>query len=313
MPDDQTRILVIKLSALGDFVQAMGPMAAIRKHHPNAHITLLTTQMFKKFGEKCGYFDDVLIDKRPKFPNISGWLSLRKTLTHGRFDRVYDLQNNDRTELYLKLFPKKKKPEWVGAAQGASHRNTSPERTAGHAFEGHQQTLGLVGIENVEIDKLQWVNEDLSTFPLHPPYVLFVPGSAPQHPQKRWPYQSYGELAKQLTAKGYQIVLLGTDAEKQVTQNIKSICPDALDLTGQTSLFQIAALAHKARAAVGNDTGPMHMIGPTACPCLALFSDHSQPKKHAPKGENVITLQQDNIADIEISTVKEKLAIIMEK
>ncbi|MBT4888118.1 MAG: ADP-heptose--LPS heptosyltransferase, partial [Rhodospirillales bacterium] len=37
--NQQERILVIKLGALGDMIQALGPMAAIRKHHPNAHIT----------------------------------------------------------------------------------------------------------------------------------------------------------------------------------------------------------------------------------------------------------------------------------
>ncbi|HZT52668.1 MAG TPA: ADP-heptose--LPS heptosyltransferase, partial [Stellaceae bacterium] len=41
-PADFARILVIKLGALGDFVQAMGPAAAIRAHHPRAEITLLT-------------------------------------------------------------------------------------------------------------------------------------------------------------------------------------------------------------------------------------------------------------------------------
>ncbi len=311
MKKDGSKILVIKLSALGDFVQAMGPMSAIRKHHPQAHITLLTTKMFKTFGEKCGYFDDVIIDKRPKLFNFSGLLSLRKTLVAGHFHRVYDLQNNDRTAFYLKLFPRNKRPEWVGAAKGASHRNNSPERTTGHAFEGHQQTLGLVGIKNVEVDTLKWVNEDLSTFPLSAPYILFVPGCAPQHPHKRWPDQSYSALANQLTKEKYQIVLLGTDAEKEVTQSIKSACPDALDLTGQTSLFQIAALAHGACAAIGNDTGPMHMIGPTGCPCLALFSGQSQPKRHAPKGENVITLQQSVISDIQIEDVKEKLDTII--
>ena len=66
MTKTQDNILVIKLSALGDFIQALGPMAAIRKHHKNAKITLLTTQGFKRFAQECGYFDDIIIDQRPK-------------------------------------------------------------------------------------------------------------------------------------------------------------------------------------------------------------------------------------------------------
>lgn len=296
--EDSTRILIIKLSALGDFIQALGPMAAIRKHHPNAHITLLTTPIFKEFGEECGYFDDVWIDKRPKIFNLFGWLSLRKKLVNEQFSRIYDLQNNDRTSLYFKLFPKHKKPEWVGVATGASHQNTSPHRTAGHAFDGHKQTLQRAGIKNIEIDNLSWIKEDLSRLGLKSPYILFVPGSAPQHPQKRWPQKKYGALAQQLTQNNYQIVLLGTTAEKEVTDAIETICPDILNLTGQTSLFEIAALAHGATGAIGNDTGPMHMIAPTGCPSLILFSAHSNPTRHAPKGEDVQTIQRDNLEDL---------------
>lgn len=313
MPQNKTtpeKILVIKLGALGDFIQALGPMAAIRKHHKNAHITLLTTKMFCEFGTKCGYFDNITIDKKPKKLDLNGWLNLRTTFINGNFTRVYDLQNNDRTGLYFRLFPKAKKPEWVGIAKGASHRNTSPQRTAGHALDGHKQTLALAGIENIEINTLNWIKEDLSGFNLKKPYILFVPGCAPQHPQKRWPSAHYGHLAQKLTQNGYQVILLGTDSEKIVTDEIQNICPEVLNLTGQTSLFQIASLAHGANAAIGNDTGPMHIIGPTSCPSLVLFSSHSNPHRHAPKGKNVTTIQEKTIEKISKETVeKEALKI----
>jgi len=51
------RILVIKLGALGDFVQALGPFAAIRAHHPAADIVLLTTRPYADLGRASGYFD----------------------------------------------------------------------------------------------------------------------------------------------------------------------------------------------------------------------------------------------------------------
>lgn len=297
------RILVIKLSALGDFIQALGPMAAIRKHHKNAHITLMTTKGFQSFAQKSGYFDDIIIDERPKTFNIGSWIRLRSTLINGNYNRVYDLQNNDRTALYFKLFPKAKRPEWVGTAKGASHENNAPERIAGHAFDGHAMTLKLAGIDNVHVDSMKWINDDIGMFNLKTPYILFVPGSAPQHPQKRWPKEKYGAIANLLSAENYQIVLLGTDAERDVTGEIKELCPAALDLTGQTSLFQIISLAHGASGALGNDTGPMHMIGPTGCPSLVLFSGHSTPERHAPKGDNVKTMQADNISELETDAV----------
>ena len=306
------KILVIKLSALGDFVQALGPMAAIRRHHPKAHIKLMTTKPYEAFGKKCGYFDTVVCDTRPKFWDIAGWAALRDNLREPGYTRVYDLQNNDRTNFYFRLFPMAKRPEWVGTAIGASHSNLSASRTAGHELEGHIETLALAGIRNIQIDNLAWAQEDISGFKLQKPFILFVPGSAPQHPHKRWPAEKYAEIAKSLNDKNYQVVLLGTEAERDVTKKIAALCPDALDLTGLTNLLQIAVLAREALAAVGNDTGPMHMIAPTGCPTLALFSGKSHAVRHAPRGKNVRILQKDNIQDIssaDVISALEKLAI----
>lgn len=306
----QPRILVIKLGALGDFIQALGPMAAIKNKHKDAHITLLTTAPYEEFARKSGYFNEIWLDKKPKLFNLSEWLSLRKQFINASFSRIYDLQNNDRTSIYLRLFPRSKRPEWVGAAPGASHRNSSPERTKGTAFEGHKQTLDIGGITDIKIDDMSWIKEDLSAFDLRPPYILLVPGCSARHPHKRWPVQYYIKIAQTLIAKGYQIIILGTNAEKETTALIKQSCPQALDLTGKTSLFQIASLAHKAFAAIGNDTGPMHMIGPTNCPSIVLFSSHGDPKKHAPNGNNVHTLQQDNLKDLTPNHALEKFLLI---
>ena len=60
------RILVIKLGALGDMVQAFGPFQAIRRHHGHAHITLLTTAPFAEFAMATGWFDEVWVDARPR-------------------------------------------------------------------------------------------------------------------------------------------------------------------------------------------------------------------------------------------------------
>lgn len=304
-PGAPERILVIKLGALGDFIQALGPMAAIRRHHPGAHISLLTTRPYAGFAEESGYFDAVLLDAKPGFLDPAGWLALRRTLAGGRFDRVYDLQNNDRTAFYLWLLKAGGAPEWVGAAPGASHRNASPLRTAGHAFDGHVQTLGLAGISVVVVDRLEWMKADLSAFALRPPYVLLVPGCSPQHPQKRWPAGHYGRLAQILSSSGFQPVVLGGKAEAEIAQTILRACPEALDLTGQTDFRQIAVIARTAAGAIGNDTGPMHLIAATGCPCLTLFSASSNPVRHAPKGERVEILQRDDLAGLAVEDVME--------
>ncbi|MCB1591838.1 MAG: glycosyltransferase family 9 protein [Alphaproteobacteria bacterium] len=296
------KILVIKLGALGDFIQALGPMAAIRRAHPDAHMTILTTRPFEELAHRCGYFDEIWLDDKPRALDLTGWLSLRKKLLSGNFTRVYDLQNSDRTFFYFRLFPVAKRPEWVGAVKGASHSNRSPDRSLGHALEGHKQTLALAGIKDVEIDDLKWVKEDLSGFDLPPSYVLFVPGCAPQHPQKRWPAEHFAAIGNLLVQRNIRPVLLGTGVEKDINANIRNICPESLDLTGKTTLFQVVALARSASGALGNDTGPIHLIAATGCPCVALFSGTSDKIKHAPRGKNVTIIQEGELRNLNVKT-----------
>ncbi|MCB1556127.1 MAG: glycosyltransferase family 9 protein [Alphaproteobacteria bacterium] len=300
-------ILVIKLGALGDFIQALGAMAGIRRHHPAARITLLTTPPFVALAEKSGYVDQVMVDRRPKWWDGAGWLSLARRLNDGRFSRVYDLQNNDRTALYFRLFRKRKRLEWVGAAPGASHQNVSPERTKGHSFDGHVQTLALAGIRDLLFDDLSWMESDLTRFNIPRPYVLMVPGCAPQHPHKRWPAAFYAALACSLTRDNYHIAVVGSKDESPLAATICEACPAAMDLTGQTDLWDLPALARGAAGSVGNDTGPMHIIGATGCPSLVLFSKAGNPARHAPKGACVAVLQEPDLADLSPARVEETL------
>ena len=301
------KILVIKLSALGDFIQALGPMSAIRKHHKNDHITLLTTKPFKGLAEKSQYFDSIMIDERPSKFDILGWLNLRKNLNTSNFARVYDLQNNDRTSIYFKLF-KKPKPEWNGALKGASHANLSAERTAGHAFDGHAQTLAIAGITDVKIDTLNWMKSDVSKIKPSGNYALIVSGCAPGREEKRWGHKKYAELCQALSEKNITPLLLGTDHEQELIEKIISESKNsALSLAGKTNLEDITTLAKEAIFAIGNDTGPMHIIAATGCRSVTLFSKHSDHKRHYPKGENSTTLFKENIENITIDDVINEL------
>lgn len=304
-----SHILVIKLGALGDFIQALGPMRAIREAHQHDKITLLTTKPFVKMAEACGYFDEVWIDERPKWYQLSAWAKLRGQLNSGHFSRVYDLQNNDRTGHYYRLL-NAPKPEWVGIAKGASHQNLSPERTKGNSYEGHINTLSLAGITGVEIDALEWMQGDFPLDELSTPYALFMPGCAPTRPEKRWSPRHYAQIAKMLVKQGIQPVLIGTKDDYEAIEAIQEQGGTGIvSLMGRTSLFDIAALARGAAFCIGNDTGPIHLAAATGCPTLVLFniSKSSNPVRHAPNGKNVHILAKDPLDDITVENVTDQL------
>lgn len=303
MAEDIKKILIIKLGALGDFMQALGPMKAIRAHHPDADITLLTTELFSSIARSCGYIDHIWIDERPKWTQIKKLAAFKHKLNQAEFDRVYDLQNNDRTTSYFHLLKNKSKPEWVGHTRGASHANTSAERVKGHAFDGHIQTLALAGIENIEADDLSWVKNDISHLGLKERFVLIAPGSSPAHPEKRWPIKNYAAIARTLLGWEFIPVVIGTQQEHELGEAIKKDYPETINLCGKTAILDLAVLGRQAAAAIGNDSGPMHIIGQTGCPSYVLFSKHSNPVKHRPVGPFVYTLQEDNLAELSLQDV----------
>lgn len=298
-------ILVIKLSALGDFILAMGAMEAIRRHHKTARITLLTTRPFVDIAERSGWFDDIIVDERPGFYDLKQWYFLFRRFNDGNFIRVYDLQLNDRTAVYYRLFLKK--PEWSGVVKGSRLFYPNPDWREMHAFARHVEILKIADI-NVTLPDLSWMQEDTAPFGLEKPYILMVPGSAPSRPEKRWPSLRYGTLARKLMKEGFTVALLGTKAEGDVIDRVSKACPGAVDLSGRTSLYDIAALARNAAGAVGNDTGPLHLIALSGCPTVALFcTTVSKPEQSAPIGKFVHIVQAEDLSDISVETVYKNL------
>jgi ADP-heptose:LPS heptosyltransferase len=296
-------ILVIKLGALGDFVQAAGPFAAIRAHHPNARITLLTTHPFAAFARRAPWFDDVWIDTRPRLSRPGDLLDLRRRLRAGTFARVYDLQTSDRSSGYRRLFWPGPMPEWSGIARGASHPHANPQRDFMHTVERQKEQLAMVGIAEVRPPDFSWIIRSALRFWLPRPFALLVPGGSAHRPEKRWPIGHYSALATQIAGRGIVPVVIGAPSEKPMADAICAVAPRARSLCGETDLSDLFALAREAEFAVGNDTGPMHIMAVMSCPTVVLFSKASDPALCAPRGSRVAVLRRDDLTRIRIDEV----------
>jgi ADP-heptose:LPS heptosyltransferase len=300
---DRQRILVIKLGALGDFVQAMGPAAAIRAHHPNAKLTLLTAAAFAELARAAPYFDDVWIDERPRALDLGGWWRLRRKLRAGHFDRVYDLQTSSRSSGYFHLMAMGRRPEWSGIARGASHPHANPRRDAMHTLDRQADQLAMVGVAAVPAPDLSWARGDIARFNLPAEIMLLVPGGAAHRPEKRWPAERYAQLAGVIARHGITPVVIGGRDERDVTRAVVRGVPLARDLAGQTNLAEIVRLGAVARYAIGNDTGPMHLIVAAGCAATVLYSAASDPALTQPRGSKVTVLRRDDLARLGVDEV----------
>lgn len=314
------RVLIIKLSALGDFVLALGAMRAVRDHHPSARITLLTTPPYKAFAELCPFIDAVETDGRPD--GVAATRALIQRIRKADYDIIYDFQTSGRTANYFKalhLFGRKP-PLWSGHAEKCAFPHDNPRRGEMHSIDRLAEQLTQAGVGPADgwnpIDKpmpdLTWVRPLLGDpprlqpayFGLHEPYMLLIPGASAHRSAKRWSAERYGELAGRIADAGVEPVIIGGKAEGEIAHEIVRLEPRVKSLVTRTDLFQIVGLAERALFVVGNDTGPMHMATLAGAPGIALFAtSESSPDKAAPRGATVIVVHAERLEDVDTDAV----------
>jgi ADP-heptose:LPS heptosyltransferase len=285
-------ILVIKLSALGDIILAFPAMAAIRAAHPRARITLLTTPPYAPLLAASPYFNHIEIDRRARFWDLPSMAHLRRQLAG--YDLVYDLQTSARSSAYFKLAGR---PAWSGIAKGCLLPHDDPGRNSLHTRERLAGQLHDAGIFHMPPPDLAWLKTaSIAHLNLPDSFTLLIPGASAHRPEKRWPY--FAELARQLANP----VILGGQGEGAGISG--------LNLAGQTTLLELAAITARATLAIGNDTGPMHLAAALGIPSIVLFSAASNPDLTAPRypdGSFPTILRAPNLQDLPVAEVLQAL------
>jgi heptosyltransferase-2 len=123
------------------------------------------------------------------------------------------------------------------------------------------------------------------------PRVVLVPGGARNlvrdNPLRRWPLSSYVELAAQLDACGYEVVLAGGPDDAWVLPAFAA--SNVIDCIGKLSLVETLSLLDSADVTVSHDTGPLHLAGVTRTAIVAIFGPTS-PHVFCPQRAGVVAL-----------------------
>ncbi len=299
-------ILIIKLSALGDLVQADGAIRDIREHHRGDRLTVMTTPAYQRYMERCPWVDQVFVDPRaPRF-HLPEMLRLRRRLHLSSYARVYDLQQVGRTRFYHRyLFPR---TWWMGDAPGCTVYLKRPDQLcAADHFQAHLRKAGVEVRHSCAAD-VSWMAEAvdglLAEHGLQPGYVLLIPGASAEHDAKRWPH--FGRLAGRLLECGHQPVTVPGPAEidqYRVMPGTMLIPED-----GCYDYFILAGVARRAGYVVGNDTGPTHIAAHLGCRGLALYGSHTPPLTTGIQHSRFSWLEAPQLGDLSFDAVWELLA-----
>jgi ADP-heptose:LPS heptosyltransferase len=299
------KILVIKYRPTKEFVHSFSAFNAIRNHHKNDHITLLTEESLVALAKKSGFFNEVWLDSLPDWIDIPGVIDIVRRLRAGGFDRVYDLQNSKRSQWYFRLIGKNK-PEWSGAIPWCSHPYTPNSDAEVHIEDKYSEQLKIAGIKQTPMVDLSHLASDISRFNLNPKsYVMICPTTKTAGGAYQWDLDAYSDLVDYLYKSGLVAVLVGKNEDYYLLDYIHEQAPLSapINLAGKTSVMDIIGLAKNAKFVIGNDTASTHIAALTGVPTIFLLSRFSPSELVAPRTKNVTTIEEPVLSNLPLDRV----------
>ncbi|MSQ15912.1 MAG: lipopolysaccharide heptosyltransferase II [Dehalococcoidia bacterium] len=292
-----TSILVIKPCCIGDLLMATPALGQLRRQFPTARIAVATGPWSKDILHGNPHVDEIIDSRQVGVGplRIREYLSLVSRLKTGDFQLCLVL---DRSPLVSLL------PFWAGIplragldseGRGFSLNIRVPVTEDRHEAELYLDAVRALGIEieeprlefSISAAAFQWAAEKLRP-QLGQLIVLQAgggvnPGSS--MPEKRWPQERFGELARLFIENGYRIVAVGDQKDKEAAAYLTGLYnrtdEPVIDLTGQTTLEQLGAVASISSLYIGNDSGPTHLAAAVGAPVVAIFGP-SRPQNYAP-------------------------------
>ena len=302
-------ILIIKHGALGDLIQITNALKSIRHKYPDSKITLLTDKKFNFFSDKIIFIDEVIYENRSSFLRIDLWLAVILKVIAKDFYLVFDLQNSDRTSIYyffIRLF--NSRVIWSGSRRGGVFKYRPKNFESIYIKDRIKNQLALMHINIDDQPDISWmIKKDMTGLPDNN-FVILLPGSSLQHKYKRWPAEKFARVANYLKEKNIDTIILGQSySEGYELKKIKLLAPKVIDFSDK-DLNCLATTASKAIGAIGNDSGPAHIVAAAGCPVTWLLSGNFNPNVQL-VGSKVNILKKDNIKDITVEEVTNNLAL----
>lgn len=300
----EAEVAILRLSALGDVVLWIAVVQAIQKAYPQVKITWITSSAMRSIVEAIPGITCVVLDKGR---SVRHYLQYYKQFKGHRFDILLAAQASLRVNLIYPLIRARYKIGFSGRRARDGHALVVPHAIADapeHLLDSFMRFAYALGVPThikpawklpiSEADK-QWADEhvystqntideaitrhrkaeDLATIePSQRPWIAINPATSKA--ERNWPAERYGVLLQQLVARyAARIILTGGPAKAEVAL-AESIAQQAsvpcINLTGKTSMLQLAAVLGAADVVVAPDTGPLHLANAMQTPTVGLHA-----------------------------------------
>jgi heptosyltransferase I len=301
---DFSKTLIIKPSSMGDIVQALPVLTALRETHPTAHIAWLVARPFAGLLEGHPRLDETILFDRNRFGGIAtsvgatgAFLRFLKDLRRRRFTLTLDLQGLFRSGFLSAATGAPDRVGFEAAREMAGLFYTQKVPTPGqtHAVDRYLALARAVGLAEpratdslpVQAEARAAVRRRLAEEGVGPDEPLVAVAAHARWATKQWPAAGFAEVIRKAgAALGARAVLVGSGgAAETLSREVAQAAAGArpVDLVNRTTLPELVALIADARALVTNDSGPMHVAAAVGTPVVALFGP-TDPERTGPYG-----------------------------
>jgi len=283
------RILIIKLSSLGDIIHTLPCLSILRKAFSNAHIDWVTEELGASLLSGHPYIDNVIIYKRyiwPSYLKRGMWLRLINEVRaflkdlRRQYDIVLDFQGLLKSGIITALAKGKREIGFKGKEFNYLFlKEKVPVNYNEHAVIRYLRLIEYLGIPIRKIEFPLPYNHKKWDIPK--PFVVISPLA--RWESKLWFKERWIALTKELEKIGYKVVFIGSMKDEDYIGDICRDIPSAINLSGKTSLKELACLYREATLTISVDTGPMHLAAAVGTPVIALFGP-TDPNRTGPFG-----------------------------
>lgn len=318
------RILIVKLSAIGDCLMTTPTLAALRHGLPGAEIDWVVHPLSMPVVR--GQADVRQMHVLPRKQLWKHIWSVARALRREKYDIVIDQQGLLKSAVLTRLTGCRRR---YGPAEGREgsprfYTNLLPDAPTEHVIRHYLMRAEQIGakvdhdneppmIFPVSDEDRRFVDTWLQERGLGTGRLVAINPSAGQA-VKQWSPQNFGQVAANLQRAGFTPIITGAPADRELGNGVLQGAGGTLaDAVGATSLTQLAALLARCELFVGGDTGPMHMAQAVGSRVLALFGP-TDPTRLGPRAAQHQTIYRPGSMDqIQVDEVTEAALTMLKK
>lgn len=309
------KILITRLSAIGDVIHALPTAYALRQKYPTAEIDWLVEAKAYPLVKLNPYIDNVILLPRKKWREmlsedftaaVKSFFSFFKDLKAKNYDLNLDLHGLFKSALSSFL----SKPNLrIGPADGRElstffyqAKIEIPEEKM-HQVERNLHLAAALGADK------EVVNYGLKMTPVIKSRVnrlfeaekidankkIIIINPFTTWESKDWYLDRYFKTANELIKAGYYIIFTGSRADKEAISEFEAAAADSFsNLAGNTDLEELTEIYNRAELYIGGDTGPTHLAAAVKLPVVALMGP-TDPDTHGPYGQGHTVIQDNSL------------------